>query len=298
MSFPDRIYCLFYQITCKCHYAICVSDRKEGECYYTTIRFSCTREKASASAFVDGTCAGSVTVEAVISIPLFLYAAICLIWMLEMRAIQIRVRCALQDAGKQMAVELAEIPLLVPAELEAKVINCIGKERIARSLIEGEISCKGSYIWPGTGIMELKAQYKVKLPVPFFIIPPLTYEESLRMKAWNGYVKHGIGNGDASQKTVYVTETGVVYHEDYHCTYLEPSVRSVSSEALEELRNSDGGKYYPCLICGDSSRESYYVTNYGDKYHSSLSCIGLKRNIYAVPISEVKGKGACSKCGQ
>lgn len=298
MSFLSRISFLFFQIAYKCHYVGRVSGGKEVECNYTVISISWTREKASVSAFPSGTCSGSVTVEAVICFPLFLYAAICLIWMLELRAIQIRVRCALQDAGKQMAVELAEIPILIPAELEAEIINIIGKERITRSLIDGEIKCSKSYIWPGTGVMELQAEYKVKLPVPFFMIPPLKYEESMRIKAWNGYVNSEFGNGITIEKTVYVTETGVVYHEDYHCNYLEPSIRSVSSEALESLRNTGGGKYYPCLVCGYVGREQYYVTDYGNKYHSSLSCIGLKRKIYAVPISEIKGKGACSKCGQ
>ncbi|MCQ2507536.1 MAG: pilus assembly protein, partial [Dorea sp.] len=41
-----------------------------------------------------------------------------------------------------------------------------------------------------------------------------------------------------------------------------------------------------------------YVTDYGDRYHSSLSCSGLKRTVYSVPKSEAIGKGACSKCAK
>lgn len=44
------------------------------------IAISCVKEKASVSA--------SVTVEAALCVPLFLYAAVSLIWMLELRSIQ------------------------------------------------------------------------------------------------------------------------------------------------------------------------------------------------------------------
>lgn len=53
----------------------------------------------------------------------------------------------------------------------------------------------------------------------------------MRMKTWTGYVKtYEAGIGD--NELVYVTETGIVYHRNYQCTYLEPSVRSVAKTQL------------------------------------------------------------------
>lgn len=294
MSFPCYIF-LFHRTTNKPN--IIKTTGKEEESDYTQFIPSCLKEKASVSAFRKTNFSGSVTVEAVLCIPLFLYAAICLIWMLELRAIQIRVRSALHEAGKKMSVELMEVPILIPSLLEGEVINALGEDWIERSFIKGKIDCGDSYSWTNTGIMELKASYQVKLPIPFFNIPTLKYEETMRMKVWNGYVKGGFtGLGDI-QEIVYVTETGVVYHKDYHCNYLEPSIRGVSKESLTELRNENGGKYYPCGSCGKNLGDRYYITDYGDRYHSSLSCSRIKRKIYAVTVSEVKGKGACSKCG-
>ena len=98
--------------------------------------------------------------------------------------------------------------------------------------------------------------------------------------------------------TVYVTETGLVYHRDYHCTHLELSIHMVLQSEIESLRNEGGGKYHPCQHCMKGAGGGVYITDTGDRYHSSLSCSGLKRTIYAVPLSEVAGKGACSRCGK
>ena len=65
----------------------------------------------------------------------------------------------------------------------------------------------------------------------------------------------------------------------------------VPVSGLEDLRNESGGKYYPCELCGKKvSGMGVYITNYGSKYHTSMSCGGLKRKIYAVPISETAGE--------
>ena len=72
----------------------------------------------------------------------------------------------------------------------------------------------------------------------------------------------------------------------------------VSPESVNLLRNKDGGKYYPCQYCKNSGGGCVYVTDYGNRYHKSVSCSRLRRKIYAVPLSETKGKGVCSKCGK
>lgn len=114
-----------------------------------------------------------------------------------------------------------------------------------------------------------------------------------------GVFAYSSSQSSGDNELVYVTETGIVYHRNYQCTYLEPSVRSVAKTQLGELRNSSGGIYHLCERCGwmPGNDGNCYVTDYGDCYHTSLSCSGLKRKVYTVPLSEVKGKGACSKCG-
>ena len=146
-------------------------------------------------------------------------------------------------------------------------------------------------------ILYLNISYKMEIPIPVFGRFQVEKEETMRVKGWCGY-ESSIPIS-AEQTIVYVTETGTVYHKDYHCTYLDLSIHMVPVSGLEDLRNESGGKYYPYELCGKKvSGMGVYITNYGSKYHMSMSCGGLKRKIYAVPISETAGKGACSKCGK
>ena len=101
--------------------------------------------------------------------------------------------------------------------------------------------------WGNTGIMDLSLTYKVEIPVMMFRIPAITQEEYVRVKGWNGYAGNGFGN--QNDETVYITDTGIVYHKDPDCTYLELSIKSVHKSDVEQLRNEDGGKYYPCESC-------------------------------------------------
>ena len=95
-----------------------------------------------------------------------------------------------------------------------------------------------------------------------------------------------------------MTDYGLVYHKSMNCSYLELSIQAVSASEIENLRNESGGKYHPCESCGEEAVTGgrVFITNYGNRYHTSLDCNKVKRNIYAVPLDEVYGLGGCSKC--
>lgn len=242
---------------------------------------------------------GSITIEAALAVPMFFLAIIALCYMMEVMSVRTSIRSGMQSAGKMAAREAYMKSVLIPGEIEKTVIESIGEERLEQSIIEGGsqgIRCEKSYMSPVTGLMEIRVNYRVFLPVRFFGQITVPMEESCRLKGWIGYEKTGFLHRD--ETVVYITETGMVYHKDYHCTYLELSIKTVPSNEVDALRNKSQGKYYPCERCtGRQMGEEVYITDYGNRYHSSLSCRGLKRTIYAVPLSEAAGKGACSKCG-
>ena len=239
---------------------------------------------------------GSLTLEAAIVVPIFFFAMLCLAYLLEMMAIQTTVRNALYSAGREVAKEAYVGTIVTVHELERKMTENIGADRLERSVISGDLDCDNTkYNW-STGVMDLSVQYQVELPFLMFRIISVTLEETLRVKGWTGDV--AIIGGEWKADTVYVTDTGVVYHKDPACTYLDMSVQAVSKEGLEEIRNESGGKYHPCESCKDVQPDNMavYITAYGTRYHTSLECKKIKRNIYAISIDEAYGLGGCSKC--
>ena len=239
----------------------------------------------------------SITIEAAFAIPLFLFAALCLIWMIEIQSIKIGVKQAAYSAAKSAAEDTAVIPVLNTIKLKSDIIRLLGKERIERSIIvdgsEG-ISCWNSYLSSKTGEMNIHVKYEVRVPLPLFGNPSAKMEETFRIHGWTGY---GKDKKTEDSEIVYITEKQSVYHEDYHCSYLQLSIRFVPYEQLEEIRNENGGIYYACEKCvyGDAST-GVYITENGSKYHNSLGCSGLKRTIRAVKKTEVQGIGGCSRC--
>ena len=91
--------------------------------------------------------------------------------------------------------------------------------------------------------MNIHVKYEVRVPLPLFGNPSAKMEETFRIHGWTGY---GKDKKTEDSEIVYITEKQSVYHEDYHCSYLQLSIRFVPYEQLEEIRNENGGIYYAC----------------------------------------------------
>lgn len=241
---------------------------------------------------------GSMTIEAAFGIPLFLFAAVCLIWLIEIRCIRISVADAASGAAKNAAGYHTLLPVLNTIKLQSDLVSLIGKERLDRSLIRGGssgISCWESYLSADTGDIRICVRYDIRLPFSLFGTPSAHLKEEFTVSGWMG--DPGSESGGRNRDIVYVTDNGAVYHEDSRCSYLQLSIRLVPYREVEHLRNQSGGKYYPCEKCAvGTSMSGVYITEEGSGYHNTLSCSGLKRNVHAVRREDVSGKGGCSRC--
>lgn len=240
---------------------------------------------------------GGLSLEAALVIPIFFFAMLCFVFLFEMMAIRVSVKNGLYSTGKELAQSAYVSTMISTPSIRQHVIEHVGEERLNRSLIvggAGGIDCSDSASNWKTGVINLSVKYTVEIPIFMFRIPVLPCEETLRVKGWTGYASQTEG-GDS--EVVYVTDWGEVYHADISCTYLDVSVRGIIANTIEDARNDSGGKYYACEICGKKSHCGIlYVTDYGNRYHTSLNCKKIKRNVYAVSIQDVMGMGGCSKC--
>ncbi len=260
----------------------------------------------------------SMAVEAAIAIPFFLFFLMNILFAFDMLRLHGNIMGAMHQAGNKMAfygyayrsgfgeegLFSGEADSLILSEGYArrKVINILGEDYLNHTCLASGTSglhfIKSSVMKEDDRI-ELVASYKVKPFINIIGFPDMPMENRYYGRAWTGYDVAGrAGGGEGEDPVVYIAETGTVYHIARNCAYLNPSVEAVSKAMASELRNEEGGKYYSCGSCkGNNFQPVVYITSYGNRIHSSLSCSGLKRTVYTVHLSEVKGKGKCSKCG-
>lgn len=257
---------------------------------------------------------GSVTVEASLAVPLFLFFVLNICCIFDILAIHIRLEGALHQTAREMAVyghamdkvdKKEALPSLLgsvafsEAYVRKQVNKIAGREYLDSSCIKNGssgITYSFSKIMKDDRI-ELTALYRVEPKIPYIGFQGFFMVTRCTARAFTGYDNAGTDKKKADEQIVYVTETGSVYHTRKNCTHLKLSISKVTYKRIKQLRNQGGEKYRPCEKCGKSPGSTVYITEEGNRYHTSISCSGLKRTIDAVPISKVGNKSPCSRCG-
>lgn len=269
---------------------------------------------------------GSLTLETALVLPIFLSLAISLISILEMMNLYSKVEFALHETAREVALftypavyitetgkeifeteedfEMPDTDILNPIISET-VIRAIFTEKFGINNLKNSLIKHGeagifffrSEINDEDGNVDLIVTYKVSPLFNLFGIGDMTFSNRAKMHSWTGYTIHGDDNED---EYVYITDNASVYHTHRYCTHLRLTINTVLLSEIESYRNKDGKKYYACQKCAKKNKgenpEFVYITPYGESYHTSLSCSGLKRTIYKVRLSDVSGKKKCERC--
>ncbi|MCR4610624.1 MAG: hypothetical protein K5644_01880 [Lachnospiraceae bacterium] len=142
--------------------------------------------------------------------------------------------------------------------------------------------------------ININCSYRLKNPITLFGRKTINMTSTACSRKWVGYDPL---EGDEGDEYVFVTKYGTAYHKSLSCPYLKPSVHAISTQALKDSRNASGGKYTSCPLCkGKKNTGTVYITDYGDVYHSSLSCSGLKRSVNRIKLEDAGAYHACGKC--
>lgn len=271
---------------------------------------------------------GSMTLEAAILLPLFLFFMITILSLMDMLYFYGILEQRLHQIAKKMAVYAPATGLaseILAGNTEDNEINAdsedigsiaatiLGEQYVKNNLINGlmqqELRSSGvvgkseglsflySRIMTEGDVIDLVVSYEIEPQNNFFFLPAYQVLNRCRVRAWTGYEVASDNANDSGERMVYITETGTVFHLTKTCTYLDLSIRPVANGELDLYRNQSGGIYTACELCGNGDAEIYFITDYGECYHTSLTCSGLKRTITEVPISQVGDKSACSRCG-
>ncbi|MCR5526291.1 MAG: pilus assembly protein [Lachnospiraceae bacterium] len=206
-----------------------------------------------------------MTVEAAIVLPLFLMCMLTLLYVTEV----------MRQSG----------------EKQQRLMNAAVLASTAAYSIEDRLN--------KNQVIDLFEIWKSDIPFAPKGVPDLKIIDRARVKAFTGYDNTRGGRGSAEDdEIVYITPFGEVYHTHRNCRHLKLNIMEISRSEISSKRNNGGGKYYPCEFCGSRGGNKTFITDDGDRWHTTKECPGLKRGIREVPLSEVEGMRKCADCGE
>lgn len=244
----------------------------------------------------------SMTVEAAVVLPLFMFFFLHLTGYIEMLRLHSKMTFGLWDAGKQLVAYTAvaddirmEVPDVAVSYLyvQNSVKHLLGQEYLETSpLVYG---CQGlNYLssdYDGDCV-DIGVTYQVEPKVTVFPFSYMRLANRYYGKVWNGYDVTG-----QVPEYVYVTIYGEVWHETTDCTYLDIDVYETRRNVIGGLRNENGEKYRLCELCGDAQwGDVVFYTPQGECYHKERKCSSLVRYIRAVAWAENLPYRACNRC--
>lgn len=275
----------------------------------------------------------SLTVEAALIMPIFLYLIIAFLYFIQIFTFQEQIQSAITKMGLNLAktayfykdfpdageaisfdksllggdshIDIDELTdhIISGYSLKLYARKYLNQDFINYSCIKNgfdgiDFSC--SSVAGQDDKIDIIVKYKVHIPVTIFKLLDMDMLQRARLRTWTGYKVEATykSSEDNNEAVVYVTDTGKVYHKSRDCSHIKLSVTAVQG-IPKGLRNTAGEKYTRCEECcnGDEGVYStYYITAYGNKYHKNRNCPGIKRSVREIPISEIDGRTPCSRC--
>lgn len=260
-------------------------------------------------------CNASMTVEAACVLPIFLFCFMNVMFSFRMLETQSRVLAALHQTGNQICFcgyGSKFIPDALPdgvvslamseGYVRGSVTNKLGTSFLQSSAIKGKaagLSFIGSNIMGENDIVDIQARWWAKPFIGGYGFLGFATGARYYGRAWTGYeTDTSDGAGEQTDRMVYITEHGTVYHNARDCYHLTPNISQISAGSVDQKRNQSGQKYRACMYCGEKNvlQTVCYITPEGDCYHNNPNCSGLKRTIYTVPLSTVSDRPPCAAC--
>ncbi len=244
---------------------------------------------------------GSVTMEAAMLLPVVI--GFCLLWirLFSLMSFQLELQYAMMNGVAKMSTFLAylEEPMedgqwtgYLSYGLAPVILNQVEDRYWEEKIVENGRFGVNCFIHEHEKALEVSCRYRMKFP----LLPDL-FSISTRQVAYQKYFDGDSVHENGEEEYVYITEKGTVYHVQRNCSSIKRSIRYCLKEELSEKRNQDGAIYYACEVCGKQKSDGYYITDYGERYHTTLQCPNTQRKVYLIRRHLVGERTLCRTCG-
>lgn len=269
--------------------------------FYKGILSKCSSRKEDGSLRTKG----SLTVESAVVLPVFFFAIVCLVSLLDLYRAEIILQSALCQGAKELGMYAycTEEEESLPSGPVTKTACIAYGTRCVRDALEEVhllgVKPAGIFLLDSEyreDLISLKATFFYRNPIPLFQNFPVKIQILGQARAWKGDQGKRYGNG-AEEEIVYVTDWQSVYHTNRDCTHIRLKVQAVSAREAQKRKNEYEDPYEPCeKCCTGMESETVYITTSGDCYHSRRDCAGLTRHVRAVKKSETETMQICTRC--
>lgn len=249
---------------------------------------------------------GSMTVEATILVPLLLFAVMHIFGVVEMLRLRSNITYGLWRIGETLTVGEA----LVGQDdggigIVEDVIGSVAMSTYFQKVLGSEYLESSPLVHGAKGLNVMMSDYRneedcVDIVVTYQVEPPVTIFPFPYTRMANRYYARAFTGFDVADDAdmVYVAEYGTVWHMSAECSYIYVPLTKVDKQKVMTMETSDGGAYKPCENCGKEAGVEVYITQNGERYHSSGDCSALRRHVRAVSKTEVQDWNSCSRCGK
>jgi len=249
---------------------------------------------------------GSMTIEAALLIPIFLFFFLHLSGAMEMLWLHGKLEAALWNAGNQLTLYADIFSETAEALPDVGISYLLVNNQVA-SYIGQDYLENSPLVYGAAGLNYLRSEYlneeecldvivtyQVKPSLSIFPFPYRRMTNRYYGRVWTGY---DVSLEKNRVRYAYMTPYGEVWHMIPQCSYIFHEVKSVSAGLVGKKKNAEGRIYEACEFCCDEKCGDYiYVTAGGEKYHYNRKCTAIFKEVIAVEWEEREKFRGCSRC--
>lgn len=267
---------------------------------------------------------GSLTLEAALVLPIYMFFLITVLYILNILHIQNVLQSAMEEAARninsyayvaEQFEELQDDERAVIGSHDAGFVLTLAKNQVSKISIRNSFlndrikniadssyinnGYKGIIISFGTSdfsdYVDFNISYMIKLP---FLPADIFYIPVTQRCYFKPFVGTDITEKEgAYTEYVYVTATGSVYHTTPYCTYLNRYYDIITEDEMNVSWDTAEG-YHACPHCAYDQPigPASFLCPGRKVYHNRTDCAYIETFVYKIPKDQVGNKPMCSRC--